>query len=127
MSSQPSEKFVENLRRRLHARIPYYASLLPDMRHADVEDELVDLAGMLGVDWPGDWFPEGHQRDRRQLCSLLDSLMAAAREDQEAMYRRRISKMMASDPAGDPLPPMTAAVDRWLERWLSGEEAGRLP
>ena len=58
---------------------------------------------------------------------LLDSLMAAAREDHEAMYQRRISKMMASDPAGDPLTPITAAVERWLERWLSGKEAGRLP
>jgi hypothetical protein len=43
------------------------------------------------------------------------------------MYQRRISKMMANDPAGDPLTSITAAVDRWLERWLSGKEAGRLP
>jgi len=127
MSPQRPEKFVENLRRKLHARIPYYASLLPDMRHGDVEHELVDLGAILGVEWPGDWPPQGHHRDRPQLCALLDSLMSAAREDQEAMYRRRISKMMANDPAGDPLTPITAAVDRWLERWLSGKEAGRLP
>jgi hypothetical protein len=123
MSSQRSEKCVENLRRRPHARIPYYASLLPDMRHADVEHELVALAGMLG----GEWSPEGHQRDRRQLSALLDSLMAAAREDQAAMYQRRISKMMATDTNDDAVPAVTAAVDRWLERWLSGKEAGRLP
>ncbi len=127
MSSQRPEKFVENVRRRLHARIPYYASLLPDMRHGDVEHELVDLAVLLGVEWPGDWTEQVYQRDRRQLCALLDSLMAAAREDQEAMYQRRISKMMASDPTGDAVVPVTAAVDRWLERWLSGNEAGRLP
>jgi hypothetical protein len=100
---------------------------MPDMRHADVERELVDLAAMLGVDWPGDWSPLTYQQQRRQLCALLDSLMAAAREDQEAMYQRRISKMMANDSSGDPLTPITAAVDRWFERWLSGKEAGRLP
>jgi hypothetical protein len=127
MWSQRPEKVVENLRRKLHARIPYYASLLPDMRHGDVEHELVDLAVMLGAEWPGDWSPPTYQRQRRQLCALLDSLMAAAREDQEAMYRRRISKMMANEPAGEAVPPVTAAVDRWLERWLSGKEAGRLP
>jgi hypothetical protein len=78
---------------------------------------------MLGVECS----PEGHQRDRRQLSALLDSLMAAAREDQAAMYQRRISKMMATDTNDDAVPAVTAAVDRWLERWLSGKEAGRLP
>jgi len=53
--------------------------------------------------------------------------MTAARDDHEAMYLRRIWKMIANDPAGDPPTPITAAVDRWLERWLSGKEAGRLP
>jgi hypothetical protein len=127
MPSPPPEKFIENIRRKLRASIQYYPALVPEMRHADVERELVALAEMLGVDWPGDWSPPTYQRQRRWLCILLDSLMAAAREDHEAMYRRRISKMMANDPAGDPLTPITAAVDRWLERWLSGKEAGRLP
>jgi hypothetical protein len=127
MPSPPPEKFIENIRRKLHASVPHYASLLPDMRHADVEHELADLAAMLGVDWPGDCSPPAYQIERRRLCTLLDSLMAAAREDQETMYQRRISKMMANDPAGDPLAPVTAAVDRWLERWLSGKEGGRLP
>ena len=127
MSPQRPEKFVENLRRKLHARIPYYASLLPDMRHDDVEHELVGLAAILGVEWPGDWSPQGHHRDRPQLRALLDSLMAAAREDQQASYQQRIQKMMASDPTRDAVAAVTAAVDRWLERWLSGKEAGRLP
>jgi hypothetical protein len=123
----PPEKPVENLRRRLHARIPYYASLLPDMRHGDVEHALVDLATILGFEWPGDWSEQVYQRHRPQLRALLDSLMAAAREDHEAMYQRRVLKMMGSDPRGERVIPVTAAVDRWLERWLSGKEAGRLP
>jgi len=127
MPSPRPEKFIENIRRKLRASIPHYAALLPSMRHADVERELVDLAAMLGVDWPGDWSPPTYQRQRRWLCGLLDSLMAAAREDQEAMYQRRVLKMMARDPAGEAVPPVTVAVDRWLERWLSGKETGRLP
>jgi hypothetical protein len=43
------------------------------------------------------------------------------------MYQRRISKMITGEPAGEALAFVTAAVDRWLERWLSGKEAGRLP
>jgi len=125
--SQPPETFIENIRRKLHASIRRYAALLPDMRHADAERELVDLAAMLGVDWPGDWSPPTYQRQRWRLCALLDGLMAAAREDQEAMYQRRISKMMRSDLTGEAVPLVTAAVDRWLERWLSGKEAGRVP
>jgi hypothetical protein len=97
------------------------------MRHADVERELVDLAAMLGVNWPGDWSPLAYQTERRRLCTLLDSLTAAAREDQQATYQQRISKMMAGDLTGDAIPSVTAAVDRWLERWLSGNEIGRLP
>jgi len=52
MPSPRPEKFIANIRRKLHANIPHFASLLPGMRHADVERELVDLAAMLGVDWP---------------------------------------------------------------------------
>jgi len=37
-------------RGQVHAPIQRYAALLPDMRHPDVERELVDLAAMLGVD-----------------------------------------------------------------------------
>jgi len=118
---------VDTLRHKLHAAIPRYAALLPDMRHADVEQELVDLAAMLGLEWPGDWSPPAYHRDRRRLHTLLDSLMAAAREDQQAAYQQRISNMMASDPVGKAGPLATSAVDRWLERWLSGREAGRLP
>jgi hypothetical protein len=127
MPSQPPEKFIENIRRKLHASIPHYAALLPEMRHADVERELVDLAATLGNNWPGDWSPPAYQTERRRLCALLDGLMAAAREDQQANYQQRIKKMMASHPDVDPVATVTAAVDRWLERWLSGKEAGRLP
>ena len=119
---------VETLRRTLHAAIPHYAALLPlEMRHADVEKELIDLAARLGVDWPGDWSPRAYNSQRRRLSALLDSLVAAARADQEAAYQQRISNMMTSDPVGQAVPAVTAAVDRWLERWLSGKEAGRSP
>jgi hypothetical protein len=120
MQSQPPEQFIDDIRRNLHARVPYYAALLPDMRHADIERELVDLAAMLGVNWPRDWSSPAYQTERRRLCVLLDSLVAAAREDQQTNYQRRISRMMASDPDGEQAAPVTAAVDRWLERWLSG-------
>jgi len=127
MSPTSSDRVLETLRRRLHAAIQRYAALLPDMRHADIERELIDLAAMLSIDWPGDFSPEAYRANRRRLCTLLESLVAAAREDQQAAYQRRISTMMASDSAGDAAPLAVSAVDRWLERWLSGKEAGRLP
>ena len=127
MPSRPPEEFIENIRRKLHASIPHYAVLLPGIRQADVQRELVDLAALLGVDWPGDLLLPRYDIERRRLCTLLDTLTAAAREDQQATYQLRISKMMSSDLAPAPPPRVTAAVDRWLERWLSGREAGRLP
>ena len=127
MPAPSVERMVENLRRTLQASIPHYAGLSPDARHADVEQEIVELAMLLGLDWFGDGSPAAYRAGRQRMCTLLDSLVEAARSDQQATYQQRVSKMMAGEGDGKALPPVTVAVDRWLERWLSGKEAGRLP
>lgn len=119
MPAPSPEKVVENIRRTLHAGIPHFAALLADAPGGDRQDELVELGSLLGLEWPS---PE--QRSRIEI--LLDTLMNAAREDQQATCERREAARMSGADA-DAVPMVTAAVDRWLDRWLSGKEANRLP
>lgn len=120
------EVLVENLRRTLHANIPHYAALRLEALRGEVEDELVELGFLLGLEWPcaaAENELKGHQS---QLEILLDSLTDAAREDQQATGEQREAARKRGDDAGA-VRAVTASVDRWLERWLSGREAGRLP
>jgi hypothetical protein len=124
--SPSPEVVVENLRRTLHASIPHYAALGVDALHGDLEDELIDLGQLLGIEWPAPASEAELQEHRQRLQRLLDTLTAAAREDQRVRYERR-EAMKAQGAAGRADTPATEAVDRWLERWLSGKEGKRLP
>ncbi|HWI28394.1 MAG TPA: hypothetical protein VN668_15585 [Stellaceae bacterium] len=118
MPSPSPEVVVENLRRTLHGNIAHYAALRLETLSGGVEDELVELALMLGLECTA---------DRRQpLGLLLDSLCEAAREDQQATYEQREAARSGGVNI-NAVPAMTASVDRWLERWLSARGTGRLP
>jgi hypothetical protein len=103
--SPSPEAVVENIRRTLHAGIGHYAALLPEAICGEAEDEMFDLAQLLGIDWT--------EAARPGVSALLRTLAQAALEDQQAASQQRA--------------PVTTAVDRWLERWFSGKEAGRMP
>ena len=105
MPSPSPEVVIENIRRTLHASIAHYAALLPDAICDTAEDELFDLAQLLGIEWA--------EAERARVSLLLRTLAEAALEDQQATHRQRA--------------PVTTSVDRWLERWWSGKEAGRMP
>lgn len=120
------EVLVENLRRTLHAGIAHYAALRREALRDGLEDELLDLSMLLGLEWPCAAAADELQRHRQRLEPLLDSLMEAAREDQQATRERRDAAIAKGGNAGR-VKTVTVAVDRWLERWLSGREAGRLP
>jgi hypothetical protein len=122
MPSPSPEVVVENLRRTLRGNIAYYAALRREALKGEIEDEIVELSFLLGLEWPAD-----KARDHQgRLAGLLDSLCEAAREDQQATYERRAAAAQDGT-APEAVPAVTAAVDRWLERWLSGKEAGRGP
>jgi hypothetical protein len=122
MPSPSPEVVVENLRRTLRSSIAYYAALRREALKGEIEDEIVELSFLLGLEWPAEETPDHQAR----LAGLLDSLCEAAREDQQATYDRRAAAA-GHGGAADAAPAVTAAVDRWLERWLSGKEAGRAP
>jgi hypothetical protein len=126
MPSPSPEVVVENLRRTLHAGIPHYAALSAETLRADLEDEMIELGHLLGIEWPEPASEDERREHRKRLQALLDTLVEAAREDQRARYERR-ETMTARGDAGEAASPTTAAVDRWLERWLSGKEGKRLP
>lgn len=126
MPSPSPEVVVENLRRTLHASIPHYAALRADALRGDLEDELIELGHLLGIEWPGPDADSAHQEHRRRLEALLETLAEAAREDQRARYEKREAMKRRGEPP-EAAAPETASVDRWLERWLSGKEAKRLP
>jgi len=126
MPSPSPEKVVENIRRTLHASIPHYAALLGDALDGDAQDEMVELALLLGMEPPSAPSPSARRVQRQRLETLLRTLAQAAREDRQATYERReAAKLTGAD--GDALPMVTAAVDGWIDRWLSGKEANRLP
>jgi len=116
------EVAIENLRRTLHASIAYYASLAPDALDGDVEDDLVELTFILGMEWVAD--VKNGSGYQTRLRRILISLCEAAREDQLNTLQRRQTALAEGRPEE---PAATAAVDRWLDRWLSGREANRLP
>ncbi len=126
MPSPSPEVVVENLRRTLHAGIPHYAALCADALRDDLEDELIELGHLLGVEWPEPASEDERREHRKRLQALLDTLAEAAREDQRVRYERRAAMKVQGD-GGEAAAPTTAAVDRWLERWLSGKEGKRLP
>ncbi len=121
MPSPSPEVVFENLRRTLHSNVAYYAALSAEALRGDRADELVELSLMLGLEWPGPAEAAG-----AQLGRLLDSLCDAAREDQEATLERREASRRVGGEV-EAVAPVTEAIDRWLQRWLSGKEAGRLP
>ena len=122
MAAPSPEIAMENLRRTLHASIAYYASLALDALDGNVEDDLVELTFLLGMEWVAD--AENGRGYQTRLRRILVSLCEAAREDQLNTLQRR---QMALDEGLPEEPATTAAVDRWLDRWLSGREANRLP
>jgi hypothetical protein len=121
MPSPSPEVVVENLRRTLRGNIAHYAALGREALSGELEDELVELSFLLGLEWPGTGSAEERQAHRQRLSTLLDGLCAAAREDRQEAHERQASAPAAAAPV------VTAAIDRWLERWLSGKESGRLP
>jgi hypothetical protein len=126
MPSPSPEVVVENLRRTLHASIPHYAALRAEALREDLEDELIELGHLLGIEWPAPASADERQAHRQRLQALLDTLAEAAREDQRVRHEKR-EAMKARGEDADALAPATTAVDRWLERWLSGKESNRLP
>jgi uncharacterized protein YicC (UPF0701 family) len=120
------EVLVENLRRTLHVGIAHYAALRREALRDGLEDELLDLSLLLGLEWPGAAAADELQRHRRRLEGLLDSLIDAAREDQQATRERR-GAALAKGADASRVRTITLAVDRWLERWLSGPPSGRMP
>lgn len=126
MPAPSPEKVVENIRRTLHVSIPHFSTLLADAFDGGAQDELVELASLLGVDWPSAGSPGDRREQQARLEILLDTLMMAAREDRQATGERREAARMSGADA-EAVPMVTAAVDRWLDRWLSGKEANRLP
>lgn len=119
------EKVVENIRRTLHASIPHYAALFGEALDGEAEDELVELGLLLGVEWPSAASAD-RKGPQKRLATLLRSLAKAAREDRQATYERHAAARRAGADA-DAVPMVTTAVDGWLDRWLSGKEANRLP
>jgi hypothetical protein len=115
------EVVVENLRRTLRSNLAHYAALGREALSGELEDELVELSFVLGLEWPGSGSAEERHAYRQRLGALLDGLCAAAREDRQAAHER------PAGAAAQAAPPVTTAIDRWLERWLSGKESGRLP
>ncbi len=122
MPSPSPEVVVENLRRTLHSNAAYYAALSAEALRGDRADELMELSLLLGLEWPG---PAEAAAIARLGC-LLDSLCDAARADQQATLERREAARRVEG-GEEALATVTEAIDRWLERWLSGKEAGRLP
>ena len=118
------EVLVENLRRTLHANIAHYAALGHEALRDAVEDEMLELGLLLGLEWPCAATEDERQAQRQRLELLLDSLMEAAREDQLATCERRAAAQSAGA-AASAVPVVTAAVDRWLERWLSAKGTKR--
>lgn len=122
MPSPSPEVVFENLRRTLHGHACYYAALSAEALRGDRADELMELSLLLGLEWPR---PADTAAIAR-LGRLLDSLCDAAREDQQATLERREAARHVEGRA-EAVASVTEAIDRWLERWLSGKEAGRLP
>lgn len=122
MPSPSPEVVFENLRRTLHGNAAHYAALSAEALRGDPADEVMELSLLLGLEWPGPAEAPAIAR----LGRLLDSLCDAARADQQATLERREAARRLEGSA-EAVPPVTEAIDRWLERWLSGKEAGRLP
>jgi len=126
MPAPSPEVVVENLRRSLHEAIPFYAQLRPQAVGDEVEDDLVELALLLGMEWASAQGPENETGCEDHLSRLLETLCEAAREDQQATYEMRNAAKVEGQDA-ETVPMVTMAVDRWLDRCLTGKEAGRLP
>ncbi|HXZ03062.1 MAG TPA: hypothetical protein VEI03_23950 [Stellaceae bacterium] len=126
MPAPSPEKVVANIRRTLHASISHYATLFADALDGDVQDELVELGSLLGLGWPSAISPSDQREQQIRLEILLETLTQAACEDRQATRERREAARMSGADA-DGVPVVTTAVDRWLDRWLSGKEANRLP